>query len=48
MGPNSLNGPIRAYLAHLSYNMWKPTLEECRERHMQAIELVGQAGSASS
>jgi hypothetical protein len=23
--------------------VWKPTLEVCRERHMQAIELVGQA-----
>ena len=23
--------------------VWKPTLEECRERHMQAIQLVGQA-----
>ncbi len=22
---------------------WKPTLEECRDRHIQAIELVGQA-----
>jgi hypothetical protein len=23
--------------------VWRPTLEECRERHMEAIELVGQA-----
>jgi hypothetical protein len=28
--------------------VWKPTLEECRERHMQAIELVGQTRTASS
>ena len=53
-----LNTPssIWAYLVHLGYNMWadrdaperKPTLEECRERHMQAIELVGQARAALS
>jgi hypothetical protein len=23
--------------------VWKPTLEVCRERHLQAIDLVGQA-----
>lgn len=28
--------------------VWKPTLEECRERHMQAIALAGQARAASS
>jgi hypothetical protein len=28
--------------------VWKPTLEECRERHIQAIELVGQARAALS
>jgi hypothetical protein len=27
--------------------VWKPTLEECRERHMQAIALVSQSRKAS-
>lgn len=26
--------------------VWRPTLEECRERHMQAIDLAGQALAA--
>ena len=28
--------------------VWKPTLEVCRERHMQALDLVGQSITAWS
>ena len=39
--------PIRGYRPYLRFDeqLWRPTLEEFRQHHMEAVELVGRAMS---
>jgi hypothetical protein len=54
--PENFERTVRFCRAHVAperllgflQTVWKPTLEECRERHLQAIALAGEALSASA